>query len=79
MVSSLENDHFICRLAYLSDIFQQLNKVNLKQQVQGRGRTIFDFIDTLRAFVEKLNNWKRKHQAGDFNMFEMVLRRLVMK
>ena len=48
IVYSLENNHFICRLAYIADIFQQLNKVNLKLQVQGR--TIFDFIDTLSAF-----------------------------
>jgi len=60
------------------DIFQQLNKVNLK--LQGRGRTIFDLIETLSAFVEKLDNWKRKDQAGNFAMFEMVvLRWLVMK
>jgi len=51
MVSSLENNHFIFRLACLADIFQQLNKVNLK--LQRRGRTIVDFIDTLSAFRGK--------------------------
>jgi len=66
-------------LAYLADVFQQLNKVNLKLQVQGRGSTIFNFIDTLSAFVEELDNWKRKDQARNFGMFEMVPRRLVMK
>jgi len=58
MVSSLENNHFIFRLACLAAVFQQLNKVNLK--LQGRGRTIVDFNDTLSAFVEKLDNWKQK-------------------
>jgi len=43
MVSSLENNHFICRLAYLADIFQELNKVNLKLQVsynEGEGQSL---------------------------------------
>ena len=60
-MSSLENNHFIFHLAHLADIFEQLNKVNLK--LQGRGRTIVDFIDTLSEFVEKLDNWKRETQA----------------
>jgi len=51
MVSSLENNHFIYRLACLADIIQQLNKVNLK--LQGRGRTIVNFNDTLSAFRGK--------------------------
>jgi len=79
IVSSLENNHFICCLAHLADIFQQVNKVNLKLQAQERRRTIFDFIDTLSAFLEKLDNWKRKDQAENFVMFELVPRRLVMK
>jgi len=64
-VSSLENSHFICRLAYLADIFQQLNKVNLELQVQGR--TVFDFTDTLSAFVGELDNWMQKEQTGNFS------------
>jgi len=51
MVSSHENNHFVFHSAYLADIFQQLNKINLK--LQRRGRTFVDFIYTLRAFVEK--------------------------
>jgi len=44
MVSSNDNNHFIFRLAYIADIFQQLNKANLK--LQRRGRTVVDFTDT---------------------------------
>jgi len=44
MVSSHDNNHFISLLAYLADIFQQLNKVDLK--LQRSGRTIVDFTDT---------------------------------
>jgi len=63
MVSSHENSPFVFRLAYLVDEFQQFNKINLK--LQKTGRPIVDFIDTLSAFVEKLDNWKRKSQAGN--------------
>ena len=45
MVSSLEKNLFIFRLACLADILQHLNKVNLKPH------------GTLSAFVEKLDNW----------------------
>ena len=76
-MSSLENNRFIFHLAYLSDIFEQLNKVNLK--LHGRGRTHVDFIDTLSTFVEKLDNWKRKAQAGNLAMYENVPRQLEMK
>jgi len=56
-------------LAYLADIFQQLNKVYLK--LQGKGRTIVNFIRTLSTFVEKLDNWKQKAQAAEkFSMLE---------
>jgi len=42
ILSSLENSDFVFRLAYPADIFQQLNKANLK--LQGRGKTIVDFL-----------------------------------
>jgi len=70
VVSSLENHHFIFCLAYLADIFEQLNKVNLT--LQRMGRTIIDLIDALSAFADKLDKWKRKAQAGNFSMFESL-------
>jgi len=38
MVPSHDNNHFISRLEYLADIFQQLNKVNLKLK-EGEGQS----------------------------------------
>uniref|UniRef100_UPI00358E3DDC zinc finger BED domain-containing protein 5-like n=1 Tax=Myxine glutinosa TaxID=7769 RepID=UPI00358E3DDC len=38
---------WVFRLAYLVDIFDQLNRLNLK--LQGKGTTIIQFIDTLSA------------------------------
>jgi len=45
----LENDEFISRLAYLSDIFQALNLINLS--FQGSNSNIAFFISKLEAFI----------------------------
>ncbi|XP_042223024.1 zinc finger BED domain-containing protein 5-like [Homarus americanus] len=56
------------RLAYLADIFEQLNRLNLK--LQGKERKVFHLIDCLHAFLVKLQNWQRKVDAGNVAMFE---------
>ena len=61
---------FIFRLSYLVDIFDQLNCLNLKLQL--KGTTIIDFIDALNASVQKLENWTRKAEKGNFAMFEAL-------
>ena len=40
------------RVAYLADIFDQLNKIHLK--IQGRETHVLFFQDSLRAFLSKL-------------------------
>ena len=50
------------------DIFDQLNKLNLK--MQGRNTNIIQFKDTLKAFISKLDNWKRKVRMNNVAMFE---------
>ena len=56
--SSFENGKFVTRLAYLVNIFEALNQLNLK--MQGQGKDIIQFVDFTNAFVEKLGNWKQK-------------------
>ena len=56
------------RLAYLADIFEQLNRLNLK--LQGKERNVFHLMDCLRGFFAKLQNWQRKVGAGNVAMFE---------
>ncbi|KAG8239265.1 hypothetical protein J437_LFUL010655 [Ladona fulva] len=46
------------RVAYLSDILDQLNKLNLKLQ------------DNIQAFILKLQNWLLKVNLGNLAMFE---------
>ena len=50
--SNLKDNAFICRLFYLVDIFDQLNRLNPK--LQGKSTAIIDFIDALNAVVQKL-------------------------
>uniref|UniRef100_UPI0035901B2D zinc finger BED domain-containing protein 5-like n=1 Tax=Myxine glutinosa TaxID=7769 RepID=UPI0035901B2D len=61
---------WVFRLSYLVDIFDKLNRLNLK--LQGKGTTIIQFIDTLSAFIQKLETWKRKAEEGNFTMFESL-------
>ena len=65
-----KDNAFISRLSDLVDIFDQLSLLNLK--LPGKETTIIDFIDTLNAFVQKLENWTRKAEKGNFAMFEIL-------
>ena len=62
-----ENVKFLSRLAYLVDIFEALNQLNLK--MQGKGKDIIQYVNFTGAFVERLGNWKRKVKNGSFDMF----------
>ncbi len=56
------------RLAYLADISDQPNKLNLK--LPGKDTTVIHIVDTLRVFVAKIKNWTSKVSSGNFVMFE---------
>ncbi|CAG9821260.1 unnamed protein product [Phaedon cochleariae] len=55
----LNNPAWIQRVAYLSDIFGQLNKLNLKLQGNDLHLIYFkdNLSDNLQAFVSKIGNW----------------------
>ena len=56
--SNFDDERWCGSLAYLADIFEQLNIVNLK--MQGPETNILKFKDILTSFIEKLDNWIRK-------------------
>ncbi|XP_042207877.1 SCAN domain-containing protein 3-like [Homarus americanus] len=58
------------RLAYLADIFEQLNRLNLK--LQGKKGNVFHHMDCIRSFLDKLQNWQKKVSAGNVAMFENI-------
>ena len=65
-----EDNTFISQLSYLVDIFGQLNCLNLK--MLRKDTTVVDFMDALNAFVQKLDNCKRKVEMENFAMFEAL-------
>ncbi|XP_068212637.1 zinc finger BED domain-containing protein 5-like [Palaemon carinicauda] len=70
LVVHFEDEAWNKRVAYLADIFDQLNKLNLK--LQGRETHVLLFQDSLWAFVSKLQNWCRKTNLGNIAMFEKL-------
>ena len=66
----LNDEEWIVHLTYLVDVFEQLNKLNLL--MQGRNTNIVKFVDALKAFMSKLENWKRKVNTKNVAMFEKL-------
>ncbi|KAG7166562.1 Zinc finger BED domain-containing protein 5-like 27 [Homarus americanus] len=54
-------------LAYLVDIFEALNALNLK--LQGKNINIIMHHDTIRTFMAKLDLWKCRIQQGNTASF----------
>lgn len=61
---------FIQRLAYLADIFEKLNSLNLS--MQGSKTTIINLYDSINAFMEKLALWKMHTKDSVFIMFDRL-------
>lgn len=61
------NDNFKENVAYLADIFEALNFLNL--QLQGRDTTIIIHGDCIKTFMAKLKLWIRKMENGNINCF----------
>jgi hypothetical protein len=65
---------FIHGLAYLEDIFNHVNEINLS--IQGPEFTIIDATEKSQAFLAKLPIWKKRAEANilaNFQMLEEVL------
>lgn len=60
---------WIAKLAYLSDIFDQFNQLNLS--IQGRTGDIFQTSDKIAAFKKKLRVWKDRVERSCFDMFPL--------
>jgi hypothetical protein len=61
-------------LAYLADIFNHMNEINLS--IQGTEDTIINATENLQAFLAKLSVWKKRVEAdivANLKMLEEVL------
>ena len=68
----LSDDHWCLKLAYLANIFHELNL--LKSSMQGRNENILSSTDKIIAFQKKLAIWKKRIAAGNLEMFPSTLK-----
>ena len=61
------NDDFWFRVAYLADIFESFNNLNLS--LQGNSLSLFDSKRKIEGFVNKLRLWRQKADNWDFTPF----------
>ncbi|KAJ3584302.1 hypothetical protein NHX12_014798 [Muraenolepis orangiensis] len=63
----LEDEKWVVKLMFLTDITGHLNKLNLK--LQGAGQTVLDMFDTWKAFVGKLAIFSDDVATSTFRYF----------
>ncbi|XP_068991500.1 zinc finger BED domain-containing protein 5-like [Neodiprion pinetum] len=65
-----KNEQFQCKLAYLADIFDTLNQLNLK--LQGQNGTSISNYDHIQGFISKLQLWDQKVSAENLLCFSRL-------
>lgn len=66
----LNDDKWKIKLAYLADIFNLLNGLNL--QIQGPSMHIFAYLNKIDAFKRKFALWKERVAEKNFDTFQSV-------
>ena len=67
LASIMADKIWLSKVAYLADIFNKLNKLNLS--LQGRNSNILFSHDKIEAFKKKLNTWTTKVSKKNLDMF----------
>nr|ABF20549.1 transposase [Danio rerio] len=67
LVQHMSDLSWIARLAYLSDIFERLNALNLS--LQGRDCNVFSAFEQVSSFRRKLDLWATRVGKGCLDMF----------
>ena len=65
------DDCFCVKLAYLSDVFNQLSQPNLS--MQGRNSSLFLVADKIEGFKKKRGFWKKKVSNKRYEMFPLLI------
>ena len=63
-----DDEHWILSLAYLCVILEQL----INSTCKDKAGNVIKFVDALKAFKDKLANWKRKIKIKSCVMFEKL-------
>lgn len=69
LANKFHNNNFLMKLAYLSDMFQKLNELNL--QMQGTN-THLPLADKITSFTRKLEMWEQRVKEGNIDSFESL-------
>lgn len=69
-VPQLADSTFICNLAFLTDVTDHLNALNLK--LQGRKQVITQMYDSVKSFKVKLTLWGKQLTAGNLVHFSTL-------
>lgn len=70
LANQFEDQIFTLRLAYLSDVFNLLNELNLS--IQGRNVNIISATEKIRAFRAKIEIWKGRVGRQNFANFAQL-------
>ena len=70
------NDDFVVMLAYLGDVFNHLNDINLS--LQGHNVTISDVKEKLSGLTARIRVWQARIKIGSTTSFPLLERRLKM-
>ena len=62
-ISLLDDPTFQCSLAFLTDITNHLNELNVK--LQGRNHIISQMYDHVKSFKVKLGSWVKQLHEGN--------------
>ncbi|KAI4809511.1 hypothetical protein KUCAC02_018387 [Chaenocephalus aceratus] len=68
LASKFNDEHFLMKLAYLSDMCVKLNELNL--QLQGNNTHLPQLADKIQSFTRKLDMWGRRLERGDIDSLE---------
>ena len=70
LAAYFNDNEWIATLAYLADIFEQLNKLN--SSMQGKNTNLITLSDKVSAFKKKLDLWGRRVLEGNLDMFDLL-------
>ena len=76
LANIFEDDVWVSKLAYLSDIFGILNELSLK--LQGKNNDIFQYLEHIRGFQKMLLLWQTRLKSNrpSYYMFPTLLQHI---
>ncbi|XP_003369971.1 zinc finger protein [Trichinella spiralis] len=70
MCRAFKSEHFQLSLAYLADIFEALNLLDLK--LQGANANVMAHYDIVQSFIAKISLWLKQVERGNLTWFSRL-------